>query len=260
MLARAPVLLLGPHMFCREWTLVKQTSTEVEGTPLKCRSWQCEYCNPDRKSQLIAQGISGRPNKFLTLTTNPSQYSCAAERAQMLVRAFRLLRLRIMRKYGWKKLPFLAVIEKTKLGEPHLHVLLRCPYIDQQFISDTMRELMGAPIVDIRAINGEDQVAGYVAKYVGKDPHKFPGTKRYWCSQDYSLDDYNAEDHRDPHAQYLIAQTDIDDWVLRQMELGSRLLFHDDESFRFRRICHWGEAIMWGVDPPNDGRLGRAKI
>jgi hypothetical protein len=92
-----------------------------------------------------------------------------------------------MRRYGWRKLPFIAVFEQTKLGWPHLHILLRSGFIDRSFISSIMAELTDSPIVDIRLIKSQAQIAGYVAKYVGQEPHQFGKCKRYWQSQDYDL-------------------------------------------------------------------------
>lgn len=223
-------------MFCREWTLVKRNSGYVEGQPLKCRSWQCEHCNPERARQLIAQGLGGKPNKFLTLTVDPERGNSAAERARELVRAWRLLRLRAMRLNGWKKLPFLAVIEKTKRGEPHLHILLRCGYLSQRWLSEQMAELIGAPIVDIRTVRGRNKAAAYVAKYVGKDPHKFNGCKRYWCSQDWELKRWVRDEERWGQVPvWDIVKTDIDDWIDQQFSQGNYFEEHNNERYRFRR-------------------------
>jgi hypothetical protein len=92
-----------------------------------------------------------------------------------------------MRVYELTALPFLAVFEQTKLGWPHLHIVCRVPWIDQRWLSAQMDKAIGAPIVDIRRIANLQELAGYVAKYIGKDPHHFEGTKRYWKSKDYDL-------------------------------------------------------------------------
>ncbi len=48
-----------------------------------------------------------------------------------------------------------------------------------------MAELTGSPIVDVRRITNQTKIVKYITKYIGKDPTKFEGTKRYWRSQDY---------------------------------------------------------------------------
>lgn len=95
---------------------------------------------------------------------------------------------RAMRRWKGTKLAYLAVFEETKRGEPHLHILMRAPYIPQKWISDRMAELIEAPIVDIRRVSSPKAVASYVAKYVAKGPKSFGTLKRYWQTQDYDLD------------------------------------------------------------------------
>ncbi len=181
-------------MLCQEWVLVKNQGRTLTAEPLKCRCWSCELCQPLRCSRLKRQAFLGRPDTFLTLTVNPDRNNSPDDRAQELSRAWRLLRLRTMRRYGYKALPFLAVFEKTKAGEPHLHILLRCKWIDQKWASAVMAELIGAPIVDVRRIAGASKIINYIAKYIGKEPHSFKGTKRYWASRDWELPDVREDE------------------------------------------------------------------
>jgi hypothetical protein len=92
-----------------------------------------------------------------------------------------------MRRYGWKKLPFLAVFEPHQSGWPHLHIMLRSGYIDIRFMKDVMSELLDSPQVHIETITQKARVAGYCAKYCGKGTAKFGSSRRYWMSQDYDL-------------------------------------------------------------------------
>ncbi len=181
-------------MLCREWVLVKCQGGVLTAEPLKCRCWSCEYCQPLRCARLKRQAYLGRPDSFLTLTVNPARGVGPDDRARGLARAWRLLRLRAIRHYGYKKLPFLAVFEKTKRGEPHLHILLRCKWLDQKWLSAQMEDLIGAPIVDIRRVVGAAKIINYIAKYIGKEPSAFVGTKRYWSSRDWELPDPREEE------------------------------------------------------------------
>jgi hypothetical protein len=181
-------------VLCREMSLVKRgTPSEfcetMEVKALTCKCWTCEYCAPRRRSQLRALAHRGKPNTFLTLTVNPSYGDGPDHRAQELRKALVYLRRAARKKYGYERIPFLAVFERTKRGEPHLHILLRVQWLDQKWISAIMKERMDAPIVDIRRVKGEKEAAAYVSKYVGKDPVAFKGCKRYWRSQDW---DYEA--------------------------------------------------------------------
>ena len=174
-------------MFCSEWSLVKHEGLKRTITPLRCNCWSCDDCQPRRRARLFYQAMSGSPNTFITLTSNPAVGDSPEERAQALPNAWRIIVRRAKAKYGYKSIPYLCVFEATKYGEPHLHILARVPWIEQAWLSAQMDELTGAPIVDIRRVRTQKNIVSYVAKYVGKDPHHFDGTKRYWCTQDWSL-------------------------------------------------------------------------
>jgi hypothetical protein len=152
-----------------------------------CRAWSCDHCAPRRKTQLIAAALSGRPTALLTLTVNPGRGNDPDSRALELAHAWRKLRRHLIQVGGHDRLPFLAVFEATHRGEPHLHILLRAKFIPQKMISDFMAHTIDAPIVDIRAINDPEKAGRYVAKYLGKNPHRFGKTKRYWSSRDWEV-------------------------------------------------------------------------
>ena len=172
---------------CREWSLVKSAGAEAYAKPLKCRSWSCEFCRPERKSQLCARAASGVPNRFLTLTSNPRWGNSPAERLRGLSHAWALTVKRLRREHPGKEIEYLAIAEETLAGEPHLHILLRSPYIPQPQLSAYMRELIDAPIVDIRVVKNVREAVSYVAKYIAKAPAQFGNAKRYWASKNYEL-------------------------------------------------------------------------
>lgn len=175
--------------YCGQTTL----ATQIIGTPrriakvLYCRTWSCPDCAPRRRAQLIAQGIGGQPQTFLTLTMRADYPGGPIEQAKALNAAWRTLRQAIARRWKLKGIPHLAVIERTKEGVPHLHILARLPYIPQKWISQKMAAYIGSPIIDIRRIDKHRNVASYVAKYIGKEPHQFGTCKRYYRSRDYEL-------------------------------------------------------------------------
>jgi len=178
---------------CREWSLVKATATEAYAKPLKCRSWSCEFCRPERKAQLCARAASGLPNRFLTLTSNPRVGNSPEERLRLLAYAWRLIVKRQRREHPDEEIEYLAIAEETKAGEPHLHILLRSPFIAQAVISAAMKELADAPIVDIRKVRNVHEAVSYVAKYIAKAPKQFGNAKRYWSSQNYEIEDGDYE-------------------------------------------------------------------
>jgi hypothetical protein len=176
-------------MWCTDSVLVKEHSTGAQAATLRCRSWTCEFCGPNRRRQLVALARSGHPDKFITLTASPQAGDSPVQRAKALARAWRVILARAKRLWKGKKWEYLAVFEATKRGEPHLHIIARCPFVPQRWLSEQAKDIVKSPIVDIRAVKSERQVAAYVTKYIGKDPHRFGTCKRYWHSAHWSQTD-----------------------------------------------------------------------
>ena len=174
-------------MLCSEFTILRQYEKSLKAEPLYCRSWSCEICAPRRARQLRGMAMRGRPDSFLTLTVNPAWGASPQERARRLVVAWRNIRQAWSRQHAGKKLPFLAVFEETKRGEPHLHIIMRAPFISQRWLSKMMRKYMDAPIVDIRRVKNQKGAAMYVSKYLSKGAKAWEGCKRYWRSKDWLL-------------------------------------------------------------------------
>lgn len=172
-------------MYCNKHTLVKWHAGQITARPLRCKCWSCKQCAPWRARLLQQEALAGKPSTFITLTCNPNFRGSAAERAQNLVDAWRkcVRRLRAMKRYS--KLQFIAVMERTQKGEPHLHILARMAYFKQSLLSDWMREFSDAPIVWIEYVRNKQKIAAYVAKYVSKGPYRYTGCKRYWRTMDY---------------------------------------------------------------------------
>lgn len=174
-------------MLCSERSLVNRGPHAYRAVSLKCRSWGCELCQPDRQKQLIALAQSGQPTTFITLTCNPARGHSPASRARDLAHAWPKIVKRACKKYGYSSMPYLCVFEATKRGEPHLHILCRVKWISQRWLSDQMRKMTGAPIVDIRAVKSKKAVAYYISKYIGKQPHRFATCKRYWQTRSWKV-------------------------------------------------------------------------
>jgi hypothetical protein len=164
---------------------------------------------------------SGRPNKLLTITVNPERGNSATERRDMLHDAWKRLGKRILRQFAlapekrWtlktktrtakqsgtiysitsktkqrecEQLHYFAFLERTKAGEPHLHILLRCPFVPQDWLSEQLDEMIGAPICWIEAIANTKAAVSYVTKYVTKEPAQFGNRKRYWHSKRWEVE------------------------------------------------------------------------
>lgn len=197
-------------MLCQTHTIVKNERDRITFFPLRCRCWHCPECHAARTARLIAEAKQGKPNIFITLTSRRRKNWTADYAARRLALAFRIIRAEYLRQNGKTSFPFLCVFEKTKRGWPHLHIVGRCKWLDQKWLSKRMRELTDSPIVDVRRITDLNTIAHYIVKYVGKDPSKFEGTKRYWRSQDY-LDPSPAEEPL-PIIPYFYWETLDSDW------------------------------------------------
>lgn len=208
-------------MLCTDMTLLHTTPATETAEPLRCKRWSCDHCRKERRRDLIKLATHGEPDRMITLTSNPNWGGSPEERALALVDAWRRCRRAAMRRFKLKRLAFLAVFEKTKRGEPHLHILVRSQYIPQRWLSDFMADAMDAPVVDIRRITSPKVAAAYVAKYVGKQPHQFEGCKRYWRSQDYQLEKHKKEKRsRAPGEFFDIIFTSYWSFLYQQAQFG----------------------------------------
>jgi hypothetical protein len=214
-------------VLCSEVQLFRQGDGFEDVKPLPCNRWTCEYCQPRRRRQLLAIAAAGEPNKFLTLTVSPNVGNSPLNRRNLLHDAWKRLVKRVLRQFAlapdrrWKltakirparaeaivraitaktpqrgcdKLPYMAFLEATAAGEPHLHILLRCPFIPQDWIAEQMAALIGSPICDIRQIGSTRAAVTYVTKYVTKAPAQFGNTKRYWISRGWEINQGDPPD------------------------------------------------------------------
>jgi len=210
---------------CTEWTLHKSPPGEHHLKPLYCRSWDCETCKPRRQRQLVAQAKAGEPNRFLTLTTSLEAGDTPEEAYEVLQHAWKLFCKRVKRLPGFGSFAYLWAVEATQAGQPHLHVLLRCKWIDQSLIAAWFGELARSPVVHIEAVSSVKKAASYIAKYIAKKPARFGNSKRYFASRDYELDrsEKPLARSQDPHpwqvereSMYWLIRKFIDDgWAAR---------------------------------------------
>jgi len=173
---------------CGSVWLCQEVPTHARWWCARCKCWNCSNCGPWRRKRLLRQIEAGRPDKLATITVPENEPGSPTEHAYKLTWAFKQLKKRIRRR--WKSEPFeyYAVMEATKRGQPHLHLCLRAPFIPQWWLSQQMRELINAPIVDIRKIHCPRRAARYVSKYVAKDPTTFGNLKRAWHSKNWIVE------------------------------------------------------------------------
>lgn len=140
---------------------------------MRCRRWRCPRCGPALRNRLVHLVSQAPPTALLTLTVDVNRYPDPYSAARRMSWAFPRL-VRDLRKWsGPAPVEYLAVWERTQRGWPHLHVLIRGPFIPQRLISTWWNSLTGSPIVDIRAVHGARAGGRYVTKYLLKDPDPF---------------------------------------------------------------------------------------
>lgn len=237
---------------CTDRTVVNEGPSEGTMHTLRCKRWSCEYCAPNNRKRVVRKARDGNPTVFLTLTWNANRPESPDAAARVLKNAWVNLRRRIERTFGQKKVPFICVFEKTKRGYPHMHILMRADFIPQEWLSNAMKELIDAPIVDIRKIKDRKMAYFYVTKYLGKDLAPFEGCKRWWRSHNYEIE-------KDPeYVPFLYGQgfqvVDISFHVLRKRILagGYDIIAKSEGFLHYRRRC------AGGFDPTYGGRLAYA--
>jgi len=213
-----------------------------------CRSWGCEVCSPRRRKQLQALAASGLPERFVTLTVNPAVGDSPEERLKLLAHAWRLAVKRYRREHGKDSLEYIAFVEATKAGEPHLHILVRSGWIDHDWLSSVMGELINAPVVDVRKLKGLAQAVWYVTKYVTKAPARFGASKRYWTSSNY---DETAEEY-EADRQRQILEWRVVRITLRDMHRA--IMQFDCSDPRSENVSY---SYFWGIPPDVQSRLDR---
>ncbi len=181
---------------CTDSAFVNADTHEGEVSLLRCKKWSCEVCNPYNRMRVMNAARKGKPNIFMTLTSREGSFATPDEAARDMKRGLVLLRRRVERKWGIKKLPFIVVFERTKKGWPHMHLLLRGNYMHWRVLRAMWEEITGSHQVDVRFIKKATQVLFYVTKYIGKDLAAFEGCKRWWRSHNYNVveeDPYEVE-------------------------------------------------------------------
>jgi hypothetical protein len=234
---------------CTDRTIVNEGPAEGTYATLKCKRWSCPECKMLNRRKVIERARDGNPNIFMTLTWNASRKETPDEAARVMKNAWVVLRRRMEKAFGLKKVPFIVVFERTKNGYPHMHMLLRSRYIKQQWLSEQMADLIDAPIVDIRAIKDRKHAFFYVTKYLGKDLAAFKGCKRWWRSHNYEIE------KEEPLPRFTFGQrieiVNINYYTMRAKILAGGASVIDER----RGWMHFRRHIPSGFDPTYFGKV-----
>lgn len=141
----------------------------------RCGRWGCRHCG-ERKIVHFAKRVeAAQPNRLVTLTVNPARHADPRAAYDATRRTLPAYITKLRRRHG--PIEFFRVLEATKKGWPHYHLVTRSGYLPQAELSRLWDEMTGAPIVDVRQIKRRDKVYFYVVKYLAKQTH-VPWTNR----------------------------------------------------------------------------------
>lgn len=142
---------------------------------IRCKRWGCRYCG-ERKTVAFGFRVSdAQPNRLITLTIATKSWSSPREAFDGTKRMVTRLAIKLRRDHG--EFEYFKVLEVTKKGWPHYHLIVRSSYIPQPKISNEWNRLTGAHIVDVRKIKKPSDVYFYIVKYLSKQKY-IPWTDR----------------------------------------------------------------------------------
>jgi len=166
---------------CPNGTLVLQHHQVTKLLPKLCGKWSCPSCGPRRARRLRSRLNRTTPTRLITLTVRADASVPAAAQLARANKAWSILGRRYRRKFGTRAIGYAKIVELTKAGTPHLHILANVPYIHHTALSAAWKELTGAHIVDVRAVKRERGIAGYLTSYLTK-AMAVPTGMRKWSS------------------------------------------------------------------------------
>lgn len=171
--------IVGKSLTLDAWVMIQ----------IRCKRWGCRHCGERKMAHFANKVRDAKPNKFITLTVATGQWDNPRAAYDGTRRAVTQLAVKIRRRFG--EFEYFRVLETTKKGWPHYHLIARSGYIPQSDLSDMWKELTGAHIVDIRKPGQSKHVYSYVMKYLGKQTH-VPWTDRRlsWSRKFFAKEDF----------------------------------------------------------------------
>lgn len=160
---------------------------------IRCKRWGCRHCGVRKSTHFAWKCIDARPNRLVTLTVNNKLWENPRAAYDGTKRKVTELATKLRRSHG--EFEYFKVLEVTKLGWPHYHLIVRSGYIPQRHISQQWNLLTGAPIVDVRRIKKTQDVYFYVVKYLCKQKY-IPWTNRRvsWSRNFFDKTPFNQPD------------------------------------------------------------------
>jgi len=170
---------------CPKGTLILQHDQATKLVPKLCCRWACQTCGPRKARRLRRRLELTTPTRLLTLTLRADQNATPQDQLRKANRAWSILWRRFRRLFGEKAAGYAKIVELTKAGTPHLHIVANVPYISQRALSHAWRALTGSFIVDIRKVRRASGLAGYLTAYLTKALDVPPGMRKWSASRGF---------------------------------------------------------------------------
>lgn len=169
-----------PHR-CPTGSIQLNHQTVLKVIPATCGRWNCGQCGPRKARRLRKRLAQTTPTRLITLTLRPDPLESPADALKRANRAWSILWRRLRRKHGQQAVGYAKIVELTKAGTPHLHIIAEVPYIAQRELSGQWKELTGSYVVDIRKIRSAAGIGGYLTQYLTK-ALEVPSGMRKWSA------------------------------------------------------------------------------
>lgn len=200
------------------------------------------------RRRLIHLVSEAPPQRMLTLTAWTKAFDDPQDAARRMARQFPRLIALLRRALPQAPIEYLAVWERTQAGWPHLHVLLRGPYVPHALVSQLWARLMNSPIVHLKRLDDSAAGARYVAKYLTKDPDPFGQGRALRASRGFLVEPMRPQSTREcTLGRVDLYEGNVWEWLLAELQ-NLRLVEADENGRMFS--APWDhfdapEGVLW---------------
>jgi len=248
--------------------MILQSDTgTVVAVPTTCKTWGCIGCR-DRviaefKKRIVFGVSTLGPCWFITVTYRMVEDVARMDAAGVAKDWRRFLKLL---KLEFPLVKWLRVIESTKKGQPHLHLIMGDMKASgeaiRRFVKSAWTKVTGSFIVDVEPVLGAKGAARYLAKYLRKEMlnwevlFQLGFRRRFSCSNDWPrgrLGIRGSVENRWVKTEFVPAGSPKAEWAEKIMVatrssslvevVGPEFLVEEYKKAEIRRFVNLGKAV-----------------